>query len=510
MLAAGAGGAFGGGGRDGKSGDCAAPGARRLGGRGRRPGRTPAAATYDAVVLAVPGPAAARLLAGAVARRPRPRPAVLDYASVALVTLACARRHRRCPGAVRLPRPAGPRARGQGGDVLSASGRGAGGRRGLMWCGPRSGGTARRRCCSADDARARRVALADLAGRLAAPVPRPGDPGGPVGRRAAAVRRRATSTGWPDPRRASRSPPRPGGLRARRTTGVGIPACVAIRRRPPPTRSARLLALSGRMSAWTESKRPNAGAKAAASSTPTIRYTMWSVFRLARAARRRRPGRARPTRSRSCSTQLAGKDVVVRGIYDVAGPARRRRPDGLVARRDRRRAAGGLPPVPPHDARPRACDPVWSQMALHRPAEFNKSHVPAFLADEEPRALRLRLPVRALLRVVPAARRGAPRACSPSTARWPAATPTCGPTRSPSFALGDYEWMLAFEADELHRIVDLMRHLRGSRGPAARARGGAVLHRAPPHADRRAGRRPAVSVASYSPGSRVMLIELMQ
>ena len=30
------------------------------------------------------------------------------------------------------------------------------------------------------------------------------------------------------------------------------------------------------------------------------------------------------------------------------------------------------------------------------------------------------------------------------------------------FALGDYEWMLAFEADELHRIVDLMRHLRGS------------------------------------------------
>jgi peroxiredoxin len=31
-----------------------------------------------------------------------------------------------------------------------------------------------------------------------------------------------------------------------------------------------------------------------------------------------------------------------------------------------------------------------------------------------------------------------------------------------SFALGDYEWILAFEADDLHRIVDLMRHLRGS------------------------------------------------
>lgn len=29
-------------------------------------------------------------------------------------------------------------------------------------------------------------------------------------------------------------------------------------------------------------------------------------------------------------------------------------------------------------------------------------------------------------------------------------------------ALGDFEWLLAFEADDLDRIVDLMRHLRGS------------------------------------------------
>ena len=32
-----------------------------------------------------------------------------------------------------------------------------------------------------------------------------------------------------------------------------------------------------------------------------------------------------------------------------------------------------------------------------------------------------------------------------------------------AFSLGDYEWVLAFEADDLHRIVDLMRHLRGAR-----------------------------------------------
>ena len=32
-----------------------------------------------------------------------------------------------------------------------------------------------------------------------------------------------------------------------------------------------------------------------------------------------------------------------------------------------------------------------------------------------------------------------------------------------SFGLGDYEWILAFEADELYRITDLIRHLRGAR-----------------------------------------------
>jgi chlorite dismutase len=31
-----------------------------------------------------------------------------------------------------------------------------------------------------------------------------------------------------------------------------------------------------------------------------------------------------------------------------------------------------------------------------------------------------------------------------------------------AFALGDYEWLLAFECDELEPIVDLMRHLRSA------------------------------------------------
>jgi hypothetical protein len=33
---------------------------------------------------------------------------------------------------------------------------------------------------------------------------------------------------------------------------------------------------------------------------------------------------------------------------------------------------------------------------------------------------------------------------------------------APCFALNDYEWILAFDADELHRLLELMRHLGGS------------------------------------------------
>ena len=49
-------------------------------------------------------------------------------------------------------------------------------------------------------------------------------------------------------------------------------------------------------------------------------------------------------------------------------------------------AAGRLPAASGVRRSGAGLEPVWSQVALHRPAEFNKSHVPAFLADEEPQA----------------------------------------------------------------------------------------------------------------------------
>ncbi len=133
-------------------------------------------------------------------------------------------------------------------------------------------------------------------------------------------------------------------------------------------------------------------------------------------------------------------------------------------------------------------------MALHRPAEFNKCHVPAFLADEEARGYVCVYPfVRSYdWYLLPDEERRAMLAEHGQMAR---GYPDVRANTVASFALGDYEWMLAFEADELHRIVDLMRHLRGVAGPAARPRGGAVLHR-PPQAGRRARGGPAVTEPS--------------
>jgi chlorite dismutase len=101
-------------------------------------------------------------------------------------------------------------------------------------------------------------------------------------------------------------------------------------------------------------------------------------------------------------------------------------------------------------------------MALHRPAEFNKSHVPAFMADEEPRAYVCVYPfVRSYdWYLLPDDER---RDMLKEHGMQARPYPDVRANTVASFALGDYEWMLAFEADELHRIVDLMRDLRASR-----------------------------------------------
>ena len=191
----------------------------------------------------------------------------------------------------------------------------------------------------------------------------------------------------------------------------------------------------------------------------TIRYTGWSVFR---AEMPIGPGdrSALSEEVDELFEEFAAKDIVVRGTYDVS--ALRADADVMVwwhaatsdaiqeaYSRFRRTVLGGH------------LRPVWSQLALHRPAEFNRSHIPAFLADEDPHPYVCVYPfVRSYeWYLLPEAER---RALLAEHGQMGRDYPDVRANTVASFALGDYEWILAFEADELYRIVDLMRHLRGS------------------------------------------------
>jgi chlorite dismutase len=190
-----------------------------------------------------------------------------------------------------------------------------------------------------------------------------------------------------------------------------------------------------------------------------IRYTAWSVFRLSTPlAETDRAALAAEVED--LFAELTAADVTVRGSYDVS--ALRADADLMIwwhastadelqaaYNRFRRTALGGH------------LTGVWSVMALHRPAEFNKSHIPAFLADEV---------ARDYVCVYPFVRSyewyllddGERRALLAEHGKMAREYPDVRANTVASFALNDYEWILAFEADELHRIVDLMRHLRGS------------------------------------------------
>jgi chlorite dismutase len=190
-----------------------------------------------------------------------------------------------------------------------------------------------------------------------------------------------------------------------------------------------------------------------------IRYTMWSVFRLARPLGDDQRAAA-ADEVQALIEELAGKDVVVRGTYDVSGL----RADADLMVWWHAPTADALQEAYGRLRRTtlgRHLDPVWSQMALHRPAEFNKSHIPAFLADEQPRRY---VSVYPFVRsyewyLLPEEERRFMLAEHGQLAR---GYPDVRANTVASFALGDFEWMLAFEADELHRIVDLMRDLRAA------------------------------------------------
>lgn len=191
----------------------------------------------------------------------------------------------------------------------------------------------------------------------------------------------------------------------------------------------------------------------------TIRYSMWSVFSAAAPLGDDRDDLTRELEDFLAA--LATEGVTVRGIYDVAGL--RGDADFMIwwhaETIEQLQSAYHRLLRTQLGAR---LEPVWSSAALHRPAEFNKSHIPAFMADEVSRKYVCVYPfVRSydwyLLE------EGERRDLLREHGQMARDYPDVRANTIASFALGDYEWLLAFEADELHRIVDLMRELRASR-----------------------------------------------
>jgi chlorite dismutase len=105
--------------------------------------------------------------------------------------------------------------------------------------------------------------------------------------------------------------------------------------------------------------------------------------------------------------------------------------------------------------------PVWSSIGVHREAEFAKSHTPAFFRGEQPRTYVSVYPfVRSLeWYLLPPQERAQLLREHGEMGR---EMPEVQANTVSAFALGDYEWLLAFECDEIEPIVDLMRLLRGA------------------------------------------------
>lgn len=191
----------------------------------------------------------------------------------------------------------------------------------------------------------------------------------------------------------------------------------------------------------------------------TVRYAVWAVYA-------RDPGGVADAGDAATGLEvwtkgLTAEDVVLRGLYDVSGL--RADADLLVwmhgpsaeslqaALRGARRTAAL-----------EGATLTWTAMGTHRPAEFSRDHVPSFMMDTEPKRWLSVYPFvrsfewyllpederRDLLREHGVAGRAFPDVQANTVA---------------SFALNDYEWLLALEADDLHDLVDMMRDLRATR-----------------------------------------------
>lgn len=106
---------------------------------------------------------------------------------------------------------------------------------------------------------------------------------------------------------------------------------------------------------------------------------------------------------------------------------------------------------------------VWSAAGVHRLAEFTRSHIPSFMDPKRSR--------QEWITVYPFVRSyewylledEERREMLREHGELGRDYPNVNANTVAAFALGDYEWLLSFESDDLHELVDMMRHLRYSK-----------------------------------------------
>jgi peroxiredoxin len=107
----------------------------------------------------------------------------------------------------------------------------------------------------------------------------------------------------------------------------------------------------------------------------------------------------------------------------------------------------------------RALEMTWSFIGVVKPAEFTADHAPAFVKGQPPKRY---LSVYPFVRtpewyLLPRVERAALLRAHGTIGR---EFPDVLANTTSAFGITDWEWILAFEADELDRIVDCIRRLR--------------------------------------------------
>lgn len=191
-------------------------------------------------------------------------------------------------------------------------------------------------------------------------------------------------------------------------------------------------------------------------------YTLFAVFRTSSSHPLELDGSDVPAavaQLQDVVTLIEGDDrITVRGFYDVSGLRHDAdlmvwlhgsTPEGLQwALRELRRTVLIRPLVR-----------TWNAMGVHREAEFNRAHAPGYVRGIAPKDWVTVYPfVRSYdwYLLDPADR----ATMLADHGRKGAAYTGVLANTVASFALGDYEWLLPMEADELTELVDMMRALR--------------------------------------------------